>query len=32
MNTLDENYAWPICKYDEQEKKVVARWGKLAFA
>jgi len=26
-NTLDENYAWPIAKFDEESKKVVARWG-----
>ena len=32
MNSLDENYAWPISKYDEQEKKVVASWGKMVFA
>lgn len=28
-NTLDENYAWPIAKFDEETKKVVARWGKM---
>jgi len=26
---LDENYAWPIAKFDEDTKQVVKRWGKM---
>jgi len=32
MNKIDENYAWPISKFDEKLKKVVATWGKLVLA
>jgi len=28
-NILDENYAWPIAKFDEDSKKVISRWGKM---
>ena len=26
-NVIDENYNWPLLKYDYQEKKVVGEWS-----
>ena len=27
QTTINENYHWPIHKYDDEQKKVVSTWG-----